>query len=913
MKRCLGVILSFAVAFMLLFTGIVAYASESDNGNGNGEALILNFKDTLGNTLKSVECVAGEIPDTSDINATVFDSESGSVTVPDGWYWRLDGENETKIRALTADEISALAGETVEIYPKTSEHTLNTFAIYTVDSFGIKRLSGQVSDYAQMSYLKQRISSAPDEAVVVLLYDKDTPYEIGGSTVYSIPKGKTMSFDLNGRVMVQSFGSTSGYGYQIFSVGEGTTFNLYSSKEGGAFFQAKYHSGNDKAWASGIISIAANTDSATVNVGNVYGDDGKLLVSCASDFAVYGGTLVFVNKADDPDGIKGNGKIEINVNGGYYYHALRSGYAIFTLQTPDVYINLKDAVFYNNNNTYTVFHDYKDTSSNTYKTETHIEAYNCDFVCMSSADGSYYNLFHNMNKESTAYFEDCLIMANAGSANGKITLGGGNIVSGNIYGSKTTALAPSVDYAKHNGIKAEKELTFPPLYYYIDSTPAPIVVNSDGKYLINPEVLDRENWIYDKKFEADISCVTYEEGKTHSRVKPVEWFDLKGESLGVEPWAVGSKLVHSVDNVYKMSWYGVACTWQTEDGTDATDYIVSAEGDNNMYAVSDRLVASIDGKLANLYLYNDFVFNLYLPIEPLAEGVTVSSSNGDVTFEKEKVDGVEMYVIRWRMPLGSFESNDVTVKYTLSSTDIIEISEPCEFEYTVSLNLISYVEQLMDDMSCGSNLTILLYSLMNYQVASAKHLNEFFTESDVQGLSEFYAWFDNEENHKGEECTCFLLENKNSLSESEINTSYDALLKKGVKSIDFVPEKNGLLNLVIKLSDANTKIIRVSSENAKKETVQFELEFSKDKKTVTVKDISAYYLNGKFTVVVEDKEAVALGLSGESCEAVGEYCLGKYIDDYIYENYDSYEDSTLYAVIRAFYVYAKSAKVIKPE
>ena len=117
MKRYFGIAILLLAIMTLLFTGVAVYA------NSDGDSLILNFKDTEGNLLNSVECVAGEIPDPSDINASVFDSVSGKVIIPDGWYWKLDGENETKLRALSADEISALAGKKIEVYPKTSEHT----------------------------------------------------------------------------------------------------------------------------------------------------------------------------------------------------------------------------------------------------------------------------------------------------------------------------------------------------------------------------------------------------------------------------------------------------------------------------------------------------------------------------------------------------------------------------------------------------------------------------------------------------------------------------------------------------------------------------------------------------------------------------------------------------------------------
>ena len=259
MKRILKYLLPLVVAGLLTCIGAtVAFASETNN-------LKVNFVDSENRIIKTAELAPGEILNTSGVNATVFSASDGKVRVVDGWY--IKG-SDVSAAGFSYTDIDSLGVREITVYPQMSEETvINTFAIYTKDELGISRLYGNPSDYANMSSLGAKIASAPDGAFVTLLYDKDTPYDIGGHTSLSVGTGKTLNFDLNGRVLVQSYGSTGGYGGYIFVLNEKSTFNVYSTANGGAFYQARFNTTNQNnyVFAPGLIGVAGSVDTADID------------------------------------------------------------------------------------------------------------------------------------------------------------------------------------------------------------------------------------------------------------------------------------------------------------------------------------------------------------------------------------------------------------------------------------------------------------------------------------------------------------------------------------------------------------------------------------------------------------------------------------------------------------------------
>lgn len=883
MKKWLAILLTvLTLGVMISVFATVAFASSVTDNIG------IKFADSENNVIKTATLSSEETIDLTGLNASVFSPSDGKAEVVEGWYANIG--TEVSAEGLSHAELKLRGVEEITVYPKMSEEcVIDTFAIYKRDDLGIARLCGNPSDYESMSSLKNAIQNAPDGAVVTLLYDKNTPYDIGGHTSISIPSGKTLDFDLNGRMLVQSYGATSGYSHYVFSVSEKTTFNVYSTAPGGAFYQARFNQQNqgNNVFAPGIIGISGTADTANINVGDIYDSEGNLTVDCADDFALYGGSLVFVCSSKNT-GEEYPGKININVNGGYYYHSMRSGYALFTVQAPDVYINVNDAFVYNNNTTYAIVHDY----AGGHMSISHFTAKNSEFICRNKDNTANTKFYYNMSEESTAYFENCVIMANtAQSKKGTITLGAGNIIAGDML--ENSVISEGVLFGKQNEAVLERRVTHPPLYNLLTSDPAPIIQDKDGKWGINPIVFDKDEWVKDALKSCEISCGTYEPDGAKNSVKEVKWFNKEGIQVGEsEYWVIGSKLIHRDFEVLSGEWYDIECSWCYEDGTLAGDVTLTQESVTEFHAKPQKPIGRINDKLANLTLSEHITFNLYLPIYSSVTLNSMTASCDEIKCEKIKMDGKDMYHVSWEMPYGSFDSNTVKLQYSVESFGEYEsLGFAKSLECEIELDLLRYASIVAENSRCNSNESILMYEIVGYVSALAKFTPD-FDENNVRGLEAFRLMYENKEKHFESACDCKNFYAEDIITSSDSTVRYSDLNQKGVQSIDYIFTKEEV-GIRIFVKNSKVKIDSVTCTDPDENKIAIPYEFVSEGNYYLISGVSAMYIDNVFTI----------NIGGAS----GTYSLARFIFDFTDQYLSDYAERDIFKVAAGLFEYARIA------
>ena len=567
---------------------------------------------------------------------------------------------------------------------------------------------------------------------------------------------------------------------------------------------------------------------------------------------------------------------------------MRSGYALFTIQAPDVYINVNGIKVYNSNTTYAVVHDYTGHMS-----VSHFTAKNSEFICRNSANSVNTKFYYNMGAESTAYFEDCVIMAQtAGSLKGNITLGAGNIVAGDMLDK--AVLEEGVLLGNQNEAVLESYVTHPPLYNLLTSNPPPIIQNpEDEKWYINPIVFDKDEWIYDALKSCEIAGGTYKPDGAKSSVKEVKWFNRAGEQVGeTEYWVIGSELVHKEYEVIHGGWYDIECSWCYKDGTIAPKVKIEKNGDYTFYATPQTPIARINGQLAGVSLSEQITFNLYLPIDSNVTLGTITASIGEIKIETIKYDGKDTYLLSWQMPLGSFDINTVKINYTVASFGEFEnLSANKSFVYTVELDLLRYAAIAAERAACNSNESILIYEIVSYVEAIAS-LDPDFSKDSVEDLVEFYELYDDIEKHFESGCECKTMKAEDLIERTDSAVDYSNLKKKGLVSFEYIFTATDV-GMKIKVKDATVKIDDITCTDASGKLIAIPFEYVEDGNYYLVSGVSARYINSVLTIEIGG--------------VTGTYSLGRFIFDFIDAHLKNYEDLEAFKAASALFEYAKIA------
>ena len=251
------------------------------------------------------------------------------------------------------------------------------------------------------------------------------------------------------------------------------------------------------------------------------------------------------------------------------------------------------------------------------------------------------------------------------------------------------------------------------------------------------------------------------------------------------------------------------------------------------------------GVKANMSLFTDMRFNLYLP---KLEGMEITGVDGAFDGGTATVEGKEMFLIYATPAIDSFDAIEATITYKLNGKS---------HEYKAKLDALDYATRVAKTFDCGSEESILVREMILYKEAVISYLG---VELGSDATDKLFAFKKLYESH-GVACTCFAAKD---ISPEESAVDYSALLEKGVTSVSYALSLNEI-GMVIYVQ-SGTVVTEVSYTdalgNVKVHNAENELLEAKNG-YYFVKGVSAAYIDEIMTITVD----------GET----GTYSLGKYI------------------------------------
>ena len=355
--------------------------------------------------------------------------------------------------------------------------------------------------------------------------------------------------------------------------------------------------------------------------------------------------------------------------------------------------------------------------------------------------------------------------------------------------------------------------------------------------------------------ESVSQCTDVVYNKDYNAPAPSNQFKINGKAIGV-PWLanealkkIGNNSTVTTDkdllNLNSPVWssYDIMCG----SGVKAT---LSSAAKNNGVTIDETSYGyRVNGvsKYANMSLFTDMQFNLYLP---KVNGIKITEVSGEAWLEEGTVtiEGVEMYVVSGISDVWSFAPLKAKIKYEENGLDL---------EYTATLDTIEYATLVTNEFECGSDEATLIYEMIEYKKAASEYLERDINEEDLEKLSAFYALF---EEHQ--RCTCS--KTAVNISASEKNTDYSALKNAGVTGIsyDISLDKSGV---VIHVNAGVTVNSVTYKGNDGKDVIH-----SEENGNLIYED-GYYVVSGVSAANIDAIMTIRVG------DAVGSYCLGKYI------------------------------------
>lgn len=253
-------------------------------------------------------------------------------------------------------------------------------------------------------------------------------------------------------------------------------------------------------------------------------------------------------------------------------------------------------------------------------------------------------------------------------------------------------------------------------------------------------------------------------------------------------------------------------------------------------------------KLANMSLFNDMRFNLYLP---KIDGIVIKEVAGEATLSAEsvKIGGVEMYVISGTLDLERFAPMTADIKYEENGI---------EHQYTATLDALDYVNKVASEFKCGSDEARLVYEIIKYKEAASNYLECDLSEN-AKRISDFYSIFEKHEN-----CTCKSITVDISNEEKTVDTS--SIKNAGVVSLSYSVSLD-TVGMVIEVDEG----VEISSVTY---TDKLGNEFIHTaKRGNLIKNGNCYIVDGVSAAHIDEIMTINVG------EVSGSYSLGRYIED----------------------------------
>ncbi len=854
------------------------YTVKQDNSD---ITVYLKWLDIKGNHITTTPIFYGEAPDASSIVANSLDEATDTIYYASvsGWTWDLEGE----VGIVTSD--IAEAGSTVTMTPvidgDISSVTGATFYIGvryddTLVTSPVPASNGTFTKYVNGTALTalQEVKTQTNANTLVLL--SDFTGEAGEMAPLAATQSAqvmtartTINFDLNGHTFIRE-GIADTFGTDLFRLNEGCTLNIYSTKAGGKIVMGNLRksAANLICQSAGIANVTKYVNEACLSVGDIIGKDGSVIAECGDNFTYIGANILIASgdkqsaSYDANATLKDDKKITVNMNGGYYYTPFRTSYGMVCVQCPDVVLNVDGVTIVNAyQSSCGLFSDYKDYAANTVATVKNSKIYSMIASENDSGDlvgTTASNIINILNADSSAYFENCVLIGKlVSNFSGKVEIGVGNTI---------------VDLANLN-FETNAKISFSagvnyviPLYYPVSYTVKHPRANGKWAHDLDLTISDETkiSGVADTTAEADyitaasfkteaytefddiiyagkISVVTYDVNNVPDIFGKVEWRTVEGDLIATTVELIGSEplppeeVLDVVGASETCKWYVKSYKWASEGG------LVVEEG-VNVFTPSAVYTADIRGIKANVTLFEDVVYNLYLPASDKVSNIVC---DGAVISEgTTEIGGAEYIALSVKLAVDDFEAKNATVSYTVDGNTL---------SYDLIFDVLAYATVVGDRYACGSEEAALVYEMLSYKDAVARSAKAGYTAP--QNLTEYMY------KHSGCKCTETAVEP----SEDELAVDYSAITEKGVTGIAYV----------LTLGDIG---MAVYTDGVPVDSVSYTDDFGRSI-THTLADggigeREGYYLvNGVSAAHINNVMTVSVG------GATGTYSLAKYIEN----------------------------------
>lgn len=763
----------------------------------------LKWLDIKGNHITTTSLLYGEAPDASGIFANSVDESASTIyyATVSGWTWDLEGE----VGTVTSD--MAAAGSTITMTPvvdgEISSVTGASFYMGVRYDDTLVTVPVPASDKTFTKYKNATALTAIREAkaqtygnTLVLLSDftgedGDRAPLNSATGAQTMTAGTTINFDFNGHTFVKE-GYADTFGNDIFRISEGCSVNVYSTKPGGKLVMGNLRpvkAENIVSQSAGIANVSSGVNEASFSIGDIIGADGSIIAECGDNFTYIGANVLVANGEKQTDSydantvLKDDKKITVNMNGGYYYAPFRTSYALICIKCPDVVINVDGITIVNAHQSSSgLFSDYKEFAANTVATVKNSKIYSMQSTedasgnRVSSSASSIINILH---ADSYAYFENCVLVGELVSRfSGTVEIGPGNTIvnyadisfenNSKIKFSDGTSYVIPSNYPFSNTVKHpyanskwahDLDITLSADAEYEGD----VDTNAEAAYITSVSFKTEAYTVFvDVTYSGNVSIITYNDNNVPDSFADVEWRTAEGELVATTKELIGTspippkEVVDTVGKAYTYKWFIKGFNWSADSG------LVVKEG-TNVFTPTPFYTASIRGIKANVTLFEDVVYNLYLPVSDMISDISVSGAIlGTATVT---VGGEEYYVVSSKLAVNEFAPTTCTVSFKAMGESLSQ---------TLTLDLLAYATVVSESYACGSEEATLVYQMLSYKNAVAKFADETYTSPE--NLEEFM------NAHTDCACAGTAIE----LSEAELSVDYSPITEKGISSIAYV-------------------------------------------------------------------------------------------------------------------------------
>ncbi len=843
---------------------------------GEEDAIHVTVLDVCGNKIGTVDILPNMIINLSDFNAGVYDVENNIYKTVEGWYWDIDGEGseygEQIAETITIRDLPYITDKSVTAYPKYATVDFSSgyaYVAYYNDNGVIRIADETVANFLTATGITETLAVCPDKTTIKFIFEGDSI--VLPKSAYYTYSGKAITFDLNGKTITRY--NVEPYGEALIRIGEGATAIVTSTEPGARIFLlSKRNStvegnGNNRIFgADGIVQSNKGVDKAHIEISNLEFNGGTMV-------KFNGGLAANAERPAWDNDVSITCKID-NVIG---YAPNRSSYAVISTLCPDAVVEVTNSKFYIPDATYAFVHDYADTTSATYYSETDLTIRNSEILCYTEAETpAMGKLWYTMGADSSLYVENSKIIAKLnGVRSAQAYWGAGVEIATDTTGYfKADNIDDGVKYVLNNGKgTAEMSLSFTRSAFttnwsYADET--------NGKY-IDSAYTDT----VDISRSAIVTFATFTDETMPDYVAYADWYKADGSQSGEYTLTIVGDIpkapISFADAGYvteSTSWYKSEFVW-----------VNNIDGNPNMpdgfsggavaYKAVETKTAALTGLQANMSLSVGLVFNLYIP---KADTVAEIACEDAISITEVTVRGVEMICISFANALDDFEELPVTITYTVNG-DAMQAG--------VTIDALTYLTAVANGFDCGSEEAQLAYEIVAYKFAVAVYLTDEAGEEISEDVITLVDTFNAIYGEHAEGCECMAGLYNDDVAANAPDIDLDAYDAAEIYSISYILNSTSTGMFI----DAAT-VTKVTYKNLLGEVVEHTEEngglvYDDDNMAYRVVGITAADVVSEMTIYVDEDTSVT-------------YSLAQYI-----------KDNDGVDVTKALYSYSMAARAYK--